>query len=168
MREEVISEIRKSYYNRYKHLFNQIYDLLNINLPYWLIDFRILLFEILIYNYFQVAMKRVRCHYRAASDSCRLRGVRSFIKLDLSLQSNVRSCEDLSSNKPIDATVVKPLLALQSSWSRRSNFKNGDYYLYPFSSVWLAHAHKFQLRGDCRKQHITLCKFTVENFDICF
>ena len=98
-------------------------------------------------------MKRVRCHYRAASDSCRLRGVRSFIKSDLSLQSNVRSCEDLSSNKAIDATVVKPLLALQSSWSRRANFQNGNYYLYPSStcipvlSCVLREVHEVRIYG---------------------
>ena len=71
-------------------------------------DFRILLFEILIFDSFQVVMKCKRCHYMAVSHCSRLHdssfGVRSFTKSELASQSNVRSCANLSSYKPIHGT----------------------------------------------------------------
>ena len=71
-------------------------------------NFRILLFEILIHNSFHIVGIWSQCQYRAASVRCRLRDspfrVRSFTKSELASQSNVRSCANLSSYKPIDAT----------------------------------------------------------------
>ena len=53
-------------------------------------------------------MKCKRSYDMVASESCPLHdssfGVRSFTKSELASQSNVRSCDDLSSYKPIDAT----------------------------------------------------------------